>query len=322
MAEQTPKVRKRDTGEQGNKGEFGSTHRGEADLEVSFDPMDDSLEWDHEDAGISWEYPAAGTTHHHNGLVADRVLLDGTIEHHDEAGTLTHVTQDDGSTVLIDGNMDHPYVVHRKLSEYAFETHALSPAQARARFAEMSPVLSAQDPHNADRIADAIAERVAADDLYEAEELCESAAQQHAVTTWFRDHPRSSAGEPRRLASPATVPAARSMRDMLLGSFHEDVQDGVLPTGPGYTPIIVLEQGKRRPSLVVEVRNVPNALTRNRYDGEESTSPAGEELRERVEAACRRTGVAVDRVELESDYQRAIRRLRTHHETTLHEVAA
>src|SRR5690625_5586016 len=61
--------------------------------------------------------------------IADRVLLDGTIEHHDQDGTFTHVTLDDGSTILIDGDMDHPYVVHRNLAEFSYVTHQLTAEQ-------------------------------------------------------------------------------------------------------------------------------------------------------------------------------------------------
>src|SRR5699024_6192178 len=130
----------------------------------------------------------ADSTFHENGTIADRVLLDGTIEHHDDDGTLTHVTLDDGSTVLIDGDPDHPYIVHRRLAEFSYETHELSPTDAEARLAELSPALAAHDPVNAGRIARAIAERMADDDLYEAEALCESAAQQHALTAWMQEH--------------------------------------------------------------------------------------------------------------------------------------
>src|SRR5690625_6193434 len=88
--------------------------------------------------------------------IADRVLLDGTIEHHDQDGTFTHVTLDDGSTILIDGDMDHPYVVHRNLAEFSYETHQLTAEQSRERFAQMSPALAAHDRSNADHLADEI----------------------------------------------------------------------------------------------------------------------------------------------------------------------
>ena len=300
-------TRKRDTGEQGNPGEFATTTRAEADIDVDVDPLD----WDHEDAGISWEYPTsdADSTFHENGTIADRVLLDGTVEHHDDDGTLTHVTIDDGSTILINGDPDHAYVVHRRLAEFAYETHELSPTDAEARLAELSPALAAHDSANADRIARAIAKRISADDLYEAEALCESAAQQHALTVWMQQHPQPQNPRPGVDDRPATLDEARAMQDQLLQTFTEQCQDQSLPTGPSYIPVITINQG--RPSLSVEVRNVPDTMMRNRYDGNETISPVGQELRTRIETVCRHTGVRVEAVDLESDLQRGIRRLRT-----------
>lgn len=306
-------TRKRDTGEQSNPGEFATTTtRAEADIDVDFDPLDPTVDWDHEDAGISWEYPTsdADSTFHENGTIADRVLLDGTIEHHDDDGTLTHVTIDDGSTILINGDPDHPYVVHRHLAEFAYETHELSPTEAEARLAELSPALAAHDSANAERIACAIAERMGDDDLYEAEALCESAAQQHALTVWMQQHPQPQDPRPGVGDRPATLDEARAMQDQLLKTFAEQCQDQALPTGPSYIPVITINRG--RPSLSVDVRNVPDTMMRNRYDGNETLSPVGEELRTRVETACQHTGVRVEAIDLESDLQRGIRRLRTH----------
>lgn len=303
-------TRKRDTREQGNPGEFATTTRAEADIDV--DPLDPTVNWDHEDAGISWEYPTsdADSTFHENGTIADRVLLDGTVEHHDDDGTFTHATLDDGSTVLINGDPDHPYVVHRRLAEFAYETHELSPTEAEARLAELSPALAAHDTVNADRIARAIAERMADDELYEAEALCESAAQQHALSAWMQQHPQPPTPHIVPSARPATLDEARTMQDKLLQSFAEQCQYQSLPTGPSYIPVITIDRG--RPSLSVDVRNVPDSMMRNRYDGNETLSPVGDELRARVETVCRHAGVHVETVDLESDLQRGIRRLRTH----------
>lgn len=312
MPEQTSKPRKRDTSEKGNPSEFASVNREEADVNVSYDPLDHSVDWDHEDAGISWEYPTSDvdSTFHENGTIADRVLLDGTIEHHDDDGTLTHVTLDDGSAVLIDGDLDHPYVVHRRLAEFAYETHELSPTQAEQRLTELSPALADHDSPNAKRIAGAIAGRMADDDLYEAEALCESAAQQHALTTWMHEHPQTPTPGNDIAVKPSTLDQARTMRDDLIQTFAEQCQRESLPTGPEYTPIITIDHSK--PSLTVDVRNVPDTMMRNRYDDNETISPIGEDLRARVEAACSDTGVHVEAVDLESDLQRGIRRLRTH----------
>jgi hypothetical protein len=306
MSEHT---RKRDTGEQGNPGEFATSTRAEADVDV--DPQDPTVDWDHEDAGISWEYPTsdADSTFHENGTIADRVLLDGTVEHHDDDGTLTHVTLDDGSTVLINGDPDHPYVVHRRLAEFAYETHELSPTEAEARLAELSPALAAHDSANADRIARAIAERMGDDDLYEAEALCESAAQQHALSSWMQQHPQFPTPRIGTGAKPATLDEARAMQDTLLQTFAEQCQEESLPTGPSYIPVITIDQG--HPALSVDVRNVPDTMMRNRYDGNETLSPVGEKLCARVETACRHAGVHIEAVDLESDLQRGIRRLRT-----------
>lgn len=268
-----------------------------------------------EDIAVSWEYPAspADSTVYEDGSIADRVLLDGTIEHHDPDGTLTHVTLDDGSTVLIGGDMDHPYVVHRNLAEFSLETHELTRDQARSRFSQMSPALAEHDADNADALADAIAEGTAADELYEVEQLCESAAQQHALTVWMQNHPAPAAPRTDYASAPENLEEARQMRDVLIGTFAELCQDGHLPTGPEYTPVITIDnRAGATPSLSVEVRNVPDVTMRNRYDGNETLSPVGTELRGRVEVACRRAGVKVDEVTLESDMRRGMRRLRTH----------
>lgn len=309
MPEHTPKPRKRDTGEKGNPGEF-ATNRTDAD--VTIDPLDPSIDWDHEDAGISWEYPTsdADSTFHEDGTIADRVLLDGTIEHHDNDGTLTHVTLDDGSTVLINGDLDHPYVVHRRLAEFAYETHELTPVEAEVRFGELSPALATHSPDNAARFARGIAERIADDDLYEAEALCESAAQQHALTVWMQQHPRRHNPRPGKGQRPRSLDEARTMRDTLLQTFAERCQDESLPAGPNYIPVITIDQG--RPALSVDVRNVPDMVMRSRYDGNETISPVGRALRLRIEIASREAGIYLEAVDLESDLQRGIRRLRTH----------
>jgi len=316
MPEHTLRPRKRDTGEQGNPGEFATTTRSDADVTV--DPPDLDVDWDHEDAGISWEYPTsdADSTFHENGAIADRVLLDGTIEHHDDDGTLTHVTLDDGSTIPINGDPDHPYVVHRRLAEFAYETHGLSPAEAEDRFAELSPALATHDAENTALLAGGIAERMAEDDLYEAEELCESAAQQHALTTWMQQHPQPPAPEVGIGVRPATLDEGRNMRDRLLQTFAERCQDESLPTGPSYIPVITIDQDG--PTLSIDVRNVPDTMMRNRNDGNETLSPVGQELCDRVETACLNAGIRVEAVDLESDLQRGIRRLRTHSQR-LHE---
>ena len=100
------------------------------------------------------------------------------------------------------------------------------------------------------------------------------------------------------------------MRDRLLQTFAERCQDESLPTGPSYIPVITIDHG--RPTLSVDVRNVPDAVMRNRYDGNETISPIGRALRMRIEIASREAGAHLESVDLESDLQRGIRRLRTH----------
>lgn len=280
------------------------------DGDSAVDPMDPSVDWSHIEASISWEYPTSesDSTFHANGAIADRVLLDGTIEHLDEDGTLTHVTLDDGSTILINGDPDHSYVVHRRLAEFAYEAHQLSHAETSARFAELSPAL--YDPDNAIRIAWVIAKLMADDDLYEAELQCEAAAQQHALSAWMLQHPLPRSTKESVGANPSTLEEAQSMRDTLLQVFDEQCQGGALPVGPSYIPAILIDH--RWLSLTMYVRNVPDATMRNRYDRNETLSPVREELRSRVEAICNAVGLRIERVHLESDLERGIRRLGTH----------
>src|SRR5699024_466303 len=104
-------------------------------------------------------------------------------------------------------------------------------------------------------------------ELYEVEQLCESAAQQHALTVWMDRHRAHAAPRTDYTSTPDSLDEARQMRDVLLGTFAERSQDQHLPTGPIYVPIITIDRDRDTVSLSVEVRNVPGATMRNRYDG-------------------------------------------------------